>query len=271
MQFKKLRKIFRIIFPLVLSRETVFENKLGANALITAFTKENGYYKLKVKNDFELYIRDANHSDLKVFEQIFNNLEYNTVLQLLLLNPIFSERKVIIDAGANIGCTSVLFSNHFPKATIIAIEPCPENFKVLEKNIELGDTKVNFKTYPYALSQKAGTLFSLERAHEEPADWGIQTAEDLKGSIEGITLDEIIKENQLDFISLLKIDIEGAERFLFEMGSDLSFLKITQLIAIEIHDEYNIRSTILDVLREHDFIVFDTSETTIGIHKSIFK
>ena len=271
MQFKKLRKIFRIIFPLVLSRETVFENKLGANALIAEFKKENGDYKVKVKSNFELYIRDDKHSDLKVFEQIFNNLEYNTVLQLFLLNPFFSKPKVIIDAGANIGCTSIFFSNNFPKATIIVIEPCPNNFKILEKNIQLSQSTCDFKTYNCALSEKAGKLFSIEREIGDATDWGISTTENVEGQIKGITLDEIIVEHQLEYISLLKIDIEGAERFLFKLGNNFSFLKITQVIAIEIHEEFNIRLTILDILREHEFIVFDTNETTIGIHKNIFK
>jgi FkbM family methyltransferase len=271
MRFKKIRKIFRIIFPLEKSQESVFENKLRSNELLSDFEKENDGYKIKVKDNFELFIRDGTHSDLKVFEQIFNNLEYNAVLQLLILNPIFSEQKIIIDAGANIGCTSIFFSNNLPNATIIAVEPSPKNFKVLEKNIQLSNNTTNFITYNRALTETVRKFFKLEREFGDGTNWAITTAEDITGQISGITINEIVKEQQLDFISLLKIDIEGAERFLFKQGNDFSFLGITQLIAVEIHNEFKIRTMILDVLRQHGFIVFDTNETTIGINKSIIK
>ncbi len=44
--------------------------------------------------------------------------------------------KTILDAGANIGTASRFFSNQFPKAEIIAIEPDSENYEILIKNTE---------------------------------------------------------------------------------------------------------------------------------------
>jgi FkbM family methyltransferase len=44
--------------------------------------------------------------------------------------------KVIFDIGANIGISSIYFADRFPKASIFAIEPMPENFEVLKRNAE---------------------------------------------------------------------------------------------------------------------------------------
>ena len=41
----------------------------------------------------------------------------------------------IIDAGAHIGLSTLYFKMLYPSSRIIAIEPHPENFKILEKNI----------------------------------------------------------------------------------------------------------------------------------------
>jgi hypothetical protein len=46
-------------------------------------------------------------------------------------------------------------------------------------------------------------------------------------------------------------------------------LSITEILAIEIHDEFNIREEIFDVLRAHGFLLFNSNETTIALNESI--
>jgi len=41
---------------------------------------------------------------------------------------------LIIDCGANIGCASVWFATQYPKARILAVEPDPDNFRMLVRN-----------------------------------------------------------------------------------------------------------------------------------------
>ena len=65
---------------------------------------------------------------------------------LPLLNAVFgieemcrfglpSSAQVIVDAGANIGLTSVYYSDSFPKARIVALEPEAGNFEMLRRNV----------------------------------------------------------------------------------------------------------------------------------------
>ena len=65
-----------------------------------------------------------NTSDIPTFEKIFVHLEYQVDR---IIDP-----KVIIDAGANIGLSAIYFSNKYPSANIIAIEPETFLFKLLE-------------------------------------------------------------------------------------------------------------------------------------------
>jgi FkbM family methyltransferase len=54
-------------------------------------------------------------------------------------------------------------------------------------------------------------------------------------SVPGRTLDAILRENEIDEIDLLKVDIEGAEVGVFSAVSDDTLAKISQ-ITIEFHD-----------------------------------
>ncbi len=54
-------------------------------------------------------------------------------------------------------------------------------------------------------------------------------------AVPGITLEEFLKEQEIDHIDLLKVDIEGAELDLFKTTSDETLKQISQ-IALEFHD-----------------------------------
>ncbi len=69
---------------------------------------------------------------------------------------------------------------------------------------------------------------------------------------------------------LFKIDIEGGEKYLFEDEKQVrDFLSKTRFIAIEIHDEYDIRDKINGCLKDSGFEYFTTGDLTIGRNKNI--
>jgi predicted O-methyltransferase YrrM len=45
-----------------------------------------------------------------------------------------SEIPLILDCGANIGLSSIWFARKYPRATVIAVEPESENFRMLTMN-----------------------------------------------------------------------------------------------------------------------------------------
>jgi FkbM family methyltransferase len=270
MKFKKFRKIYRIVFPIKYTETELFENQLKSNPLITHFKKNNSEYILEVANSFNLILRNQNFSDYEVFKQIFNHKEYDIVLKMMKLNSNSQNEKIIIDAGANVGYTSIFFSNHLKSTSIYGIEPSDANLEIYERNKKFLIAPEKVKTYHRALSEKSDMTFKIERGFRDKRDWALTTKEDNTGEIKSISIDEIIQENNLEYISLLKIDIEGAERFIFKKENDFSFLKKTQIIAIEIHDEFQVREEIYDILRMNGFFLFEAGETTIGLNKRSF-
>ncbi len=270
MKLKKLRQVYRILVPLQQTKEQQFENLLRSNSLITHFAKKGLRYVVKVANSFTVLMRNHEHSDYEVFKQIFNFKEYDTVLKMMNMNSNFQKEKIIIDAGANVGYTSVFFSQYLEDVKIYGIEPSISNFEMYEQNVNFLSNSQVVTMYNRALSEKKYSSYTIEREYGDKRDWAITTKEDKGGEIKGITINEIISENNLEYISLLKIDIEGAERFIFKKGQDVSFLNITQMIAVEIHDEFNIRDEIYAILRSNGFFLFEVSETTIGLNKNIF-
>jgi len=71
-------------------------------------------------------------------------------------------------------------------------------------------------------------------------------------------------------IDILKIDIEGAERFVFaNKESAEKFLPLVKFIVLEIHDEYNIRDSTCSLLAKFNFSFFESGEFTIAVNNTL--
>ncbi len=263
---KQLKKIYRFFFVKEHTPDELFEIRLLQNKLLKEFKKEENFYIATTLN-LLIAIRKETHSDYLVFQQIFNFKEYKTVLSIFNNNFYKKEQCVVIDAGANVGYTSLYFLDQIPNVKIFGIEPSSENMAFYRKNISLNNYNNQVVFYENALADAENKSFILDNSFGDGKDWAIATLESQNGTIQGITIHEIIKNNLLQKISILKIDIEGAERFIFNNNSDLSFLEITEIIAIEIHDEYEVRSQIYKILKNFGFILIESGELTIGLNK----
>ena len=200
-------------------------------------------------------------SDFEVFCQIFINDEFKELIKLIGEN---NKINIIIDAGANIGLSSIKFKTYFPDAMIIPIEPDEENYKVMIKNLK--ETHVNAVPIKAGVWNKPAKLY-FNRSFRDGKEWSISVTDiPNKGkSIDSISINEIVKKNNLRSIDLLKIDIEGSEKQLFKKNdSDVDFLNITKFIAIEIHNEFNIKEHIENLLTERGFSLSESGEYLIG-------
>lgn len=266
-KFKKFRKVYRVFFPLAITEKMKFENKLKTNPKIVEVENIKDYYRVKTTRDLILNIRSSEHSDYEVFEQIFNFEEFEIIRKLLALNFENKEDIIIIDSGANVGYTTLYFKSYFIDSQIFSVEPSNKNADYFKSNVFDLNIIKNVRFYEKALSQKSGMKYSISRDFRDRKDWAITTESCEEGDIDGITINEIIDENNIDTVTFLKIDIEGAERYIFENENDVSFLKKTKIIALEIHDEFNIRTSICNCLKKNNFYLFGSGELTIGLNK----
>jgi FkbM family methyltransferase len=176
-----------------------------------------------------IYLR-LKTSDMLTFVHVFLRSEYNV--------DIAKKPTVIVDAGANIGLTSVFYANKYPDAKIIALEPEYSNFILLKKNTAAYG---NIVAINKALWGENTTLEIVDPGLDK---WGFQTRKrnekeaDRKKAIESITIDKLMIDNMLSHIDILKIDIEGAEKEVCETAS--AWIDKVGMMAIELHDRHKI-------------------------------
>jgi len=184
------------------------------------------YYSIHVRCGVDkLWIR-LNTTDIHVLYTIFVRQDYH---MNLLVEP-----SVILDVGAYTGYSSIYFAQKYPKAKIIAIEPLPSNFEMLKKNT---------LEYPQIIAINKALWLKNTRVNmfdRETGSWGYTILDHKTSSlkkiinVEAITMNDIIREFDINSIDLLKMDIEGAEKEVFEHSK--TWIGKVETLAVELHD-----------------------------------
>jgi FkbM family methyltransferase len=183
------------------------------------------------REDYEHTIFLRNHtSDVLVYTEIIERNEYDFSVR--------NEPKYIIDAGANIGMASIYFANKYKKAKIIAIEPEEENFKLLKLNTE---NYSNITTIKGALWDRIGEISLFDTGSD---NYGFMvgtnvhalkpTTKMIKHLTRAVTVEEIMKLFNIEYIDIIKIDIEGSEKEVFY--SCENWIHKTRCIIVELHE-----------------------------------
>lgn len=166
-------------------------------------------------------------TDVAAFEHVFLGDEYG----FSLAQP----PATIVDAGANVGMSSVYFALRYPSASVIAIEPEPSNFEVLRKNAKLFSRIVPINA---ALWSHEGVVKIQDGGG---GHWGMRVADSIASSdanIKSITVETLLQQFSIDHIDLLKVDVEGAECEIFEDSS--RWISHVNVICAELHDRFRL-------------------------------
>ena len=196
-------------------------------------------------------------SDLIMFEQIFYTKEYD-------INVPF-EPKVIIDLGANVGFASVYFANRFPASKIFALEPNKENYDLACKNVK---KYPNIKMVMGAIWNRSEEIHLVDKGYGE-ASFMIEPGTDIN-SIQAYTIRSVMKMMNTDFIDILKIDIEGSEKEIFESGYE-EWLSLTKIIIVETHDRYKKGSSksVLSTISNYNFSLELSAENLVFYNNNL--
>lgn len=177
-------------------------------------------------------------SDRQVIDQCFKDLQYDlpvgahgVLIQNLYDEIVASGRKpLIIDCGANIGASVAWFRARYPEAHLVAIEPAPDNFALLLRNSIHLDTE----SHQAGIAGTDGTAYLTSH---DGCHMGYRTNTSCVGQkIAAISVKTLLASKSEDQYTpfLLKIDIEGAEKSLFD--GDTAAINRFPLILIEPHD-----------------------------------
>ena len=169
-------------------------------------------------------------SDMGVFSQIFIEREYACLDDLKGV-------EFIVDCGANVGYSSAYFLSRFPNCQLVAIEPDPHNFAMLQRNLAPYGNRA--KTIQAGVWSHPARLVIADNPYRDGQAWSKQVREcqpDETADVQGIDIATVLTDSGRDRISILKIDVEGAEVVIFSNNYE-SWLNRVDAIAIELHDD----------------------------------
>jgi FkbM family methyltransferase len=116
---------------------------------------------------------------------------------------------IVIDVGAAFGFYTIMASKRVgEQGRVVAIEPQPDSFEMLNRNIKLNKL-ANIVTLNYAVSSKKTTLklYSSYSTIQERAGQSLQSHIEVSAD----TLDNLLREAAIDEVNWVKVDVEGAE------------------------------------------------------------
>jgi FkbM family methyltransferase len=198
--------------------------------------------------DAPVYIRPST-SDYYVLRDLFEDQEYGFVEQFDL-----PANATIVDLGGNIGLSVRWFLARYPDARITVVEPDRANLELLKMNCR--DSVASGRVVP---------IQAFAAANDGKADidrtdlaWGFKKREPGASSrvspqtelIPCVSMPTLLQTAGFDQVDLLKVDIEGAERELFD--DCRHWIGRVRNIAVETHAPYTV-DDLYNALRRNDW------------------
>ncbi len=162
-----------------------------------------------------------NGTSREVFRSGQLDLEKFARVMELLPPEILTNRRVLLDIGANLGtiCIPLVAAEHFKRA--IAVEPDPLNLRLLRTNIAFNELHDRIDVLNRAVAETDDRTLSLERSPVNTGDHRIsvstepgQQREEERDRIEvkSITIDAIVKADATNADKMLIwMDVQGYE------------------------------------------------------------
>jgi len=193
----------------------------------------------------------------------------------------------VFDVGANIGMASIFFCKERQAIRLFAFEPSPAAYECLKANIELeaerhGELgRADARTFECGLSREAGTAeFTFYPANSVMSGFHADLEKDRAATRTFMvnsgfaprhaelfltskfkketfpcslrTLSEVMDEERVARIDLLKIDVEKSEREVLAGIREEHWGRIRQVV-VEVHDEHGALDEVQALLIKHGF------------------
>jgi FkbM family methyltransferase len=218
--------------------------------------------RLKLPNLRNAIWLRGTYSDIITFNQ---TIVWNSHLWSLCKAKLADTKvECVIDCGANIGLTTVLFKDMFPDAKIIAVEPDSENFLMLQRNTNGYD---NIFPLRAGIWSRKTNLEVIDKYGAGNNGLVVQETDDING-VPAVTIQDIMNDYSLTHIDLLKVDIEGAEQELFKQNVS-GWLSKTKILLIELHD-YKMSgssSNFIKAISQYSFDIYVTGEVLFCLNR----
>ena len=187
-----------------------------------------GNLKLIVSLPSEFYavIRPYKEDPL-IIHEIFEQKVYET-----FFSPAPGD--TVIDIGAHIGLFTIRAAKMVGSRTRVAVEPHPENYKLLVTDVRLSDASNNVIPLKVALGDREGFTNLFLDSFSGHSSMIVERRKYIKVPI--ITLDQLIMKLGIRRVDFVKIDVKGAEHHILK-GAKNTLKSNNVRLAIEVHGE----------------------------------
>ena len=167
----------------------------------------------------------SHSSDISVLNELLLGGSYEPLPGATATAP------TVVDLGANIGLSFRWLRARYPRARFLCVEPESGNLEVLHANVRALDGEARIVAACVGGRERRVNLAGGR------GDWGFRMAEASPdagpGAVAVTTMDALLADAGIERIGVLKCDIEGAERELFENCS--SWIGRVDAMSVECH------------------------------------
>ena len=217
----------------------------------------------------------------KIIKSIINSFGLELSKKSKIENPFELQKKIlgtakrpltIFDVGAHVGNISLKYNTLFPNSNIYSFEPFLESYSNLVTNTLVHK---NIKPFNRGLGEYVGTSKFHSNIHEQTnsllathvegnSNWGnkdiLSTKEVLDVSL--TTVDQIVEEENIKKIDILKLDVQGAEYKVMagakkSMEKEMISLIYTEIITIPTYENQKEFDEVLKMFRHYGFELFN--------------
>lgn len=188
------------------------------------------------------------YDGLKVYVYLGNDMSRTLFVggctepnEFFFLNKVLRQGMVFIDVGASEGLYSLFAAKRIePTGTVLACEPSHREFTRLQANLQLNHLR-NVRALQIGLSNRSGEamLRVAGYAHEGQNTLGDFVHTNIECShMEQVALkrlDDLIDEERLRQVDIIKLDVEGAEFSVID-GAQRTLAKFSPLLLLELLD-----------------------------------
>jgi FkbM family methyltransferase len=194
--------------------------------------------RLKSNGQRTAILHRRTFADYCVIRQCFEDRQYEipqrahcAMIDKLYEHILAAGRQpLIVDCGSNIGASVLWFASRYPRAHVLAVEPARDNFELLRQNCAHLDADLRLA----GIASEDGFARLTDPGEGSLAYRTIPAG--TESGLPAVSLPTLLKsKSPLTYTSfLLKLDIEGAEKPLFD--DDCSAIAHFPVIIMEPHD-----------------------------------
>lgn len=165
----------------------------------------------------------------------------------------------VVDVGAHIGTTAVWYSRVCGAKRVVAIEPDSENYSLLVENIRLNNISGVVTPVNVAVGPLSGHSSCIRRSECNTGGTAYRRSD--SGSVNMVTLDDLVGRNVVTSADVMKIDVEGYECSVLD-GASLFFSRFSPVLIVEVWspDDKNVDPALCNPAANLDMFLSKTKD-----------